>query len=98
MSDEAPKPRKKIHEPPAEPAAYTAPGWLSTDEIENELLSAVLSNSISACPDADFARIDAYFAVDHEETEAEYRRSLVRLLANLRPDLANLIGCPRRGG
>ena len=46
---------------------------------------------------AEFARIDAYFAADHDETEAEYRRSLVRLLAELRPGLADLIGSPRLG-
>jgi hypothetical protein len=96
MSDESPKPRKRIHKPPAETAPYIAPAWLSTDEIEKELVSAAVTDSRNARPDADFARIDAYFSADPDETEAQYRRSLVRLLADLRPDLAELIGGPRR--
>lgn len=97
MSDEAHNQRKKIHQPPAQAITYSAPDWLSTAEIENELLSAEVTDSRSGRPNADFARIDAYFAADHDETEAEYRRSLVRLLADLRPDLADLIGSPRLG-
>jgi hypothetical protein len=95
--DETPKPQKKVHRPPAELAAYTAPWWLSTEEIENELKAAQIAASRAGRPDADFARIDAYFAEDGDETEAEYRRSLVRLLADLHPDLAELIGGPRCG-
>jgi hypothetical protein len=42
-----------------------------------------------------FQRIDAYFAADEPETELQYRRSLLRLLADLRPQLAELLGGPR---
>jgi integrase len=41
--------------------------------------------------------VDAYFSADLDETETEYRNSLVRLLAVLRPQLAELIGGPREG-
>jgi hypothetical protein len=75
---------------------HTAHYWLSSEELEYELLSAEIADSRNGRPNADFERIDAYFGTNHEETEAEYRRSLVKLLADLRPDLANLIGGPRR--
>jgi hypothetical protein len=61
------------------------------------LLLAEITDSRAGRSNADFARIDAYFAADPDETEAEYRNSLVRLLADLRPQLAELIGGPRDG-
>lgn len=97
MSDNAPKLHEKFHDSPAKPVTYTTPDWLSTDQIENELLSAEITDSVNGRPDADFSRIDAYFAAAPDEPEAEYRRSLVLLLADLRPDLADLIGGPQRG-
>jgi len=96
MFDDAPKPQKKIHKPPAEPITYIAPDWLSTDALENELLQAEITDSRDGRSNAAFARIDAYFAADPDETEAQYRNSLVRLLAVLRPQLAELIGGPRQ--
>ncbi len=96
MSEQEPKPRKKVHDFPAEPARYIAPNWLTTEQIEYELLSAEIADSRAGRPVADFARIDAYFAADPDETEAEYRRSLVSLLADLRPNLAELIGGRRQ--
>lgn len=96
MSDDAPKPRKKVHDPSVELPTYIAPNWLTTEQIEYELLSAEIADSRAGRPNPDFARIDAYFAEDHDENEAEYRRSLVRLLADLRPQLAVLIGGPRQ--
>lgn len=95
--DETPKPHKHAYEPPADLAGYIAPNWLSTEQLENELLSAQIAASRAGRPDADFARIDRYFAEAGDETEAEYRKSLVRLLADLHPDLAELIGGPRCG-
>jgi hypothetical protein len=44
-----------------------------------------------------FERIDAYFAADEPETELQYRRSLLGFLADLRPQLAELLGGPREG-
>ena len=96
MPNQEPNPRKKVHDPPAESPRFIAPSWLTTEQIENEFLSAEIADARAARPDADFVRIDAYFAADHDETEAEYRRSLVSLLADLRPDLADLLGSPRQ--
>jgi hypothetical protein len=96
MSDNLPKHRKIVHQSPADLRTYIAPSWLSTEQIEDELVLAAIADSRNGRANADFARIDAYFAEDIDETEDEYRRSLVRLLADLRPDLAELIGGPRQ--
>ena len=74
---------------------YEAPGWLSTDDLEQELLLAVVADSRSLCPEERFRRLDDYFAADLDENEAQYRRSLLRLLADFRPQLAELLGGPR---
>jgi hypothetical protein len=70
---------------------YKPPGWLSTEELEQELFSAIVTDSVPRAK-ANFERIDVYFARDEPETEIEYRRSLLRLLADLRPQLAELVG------
>ena len=75
---------------------YEPPGWLSTDELEQELLHAVMAETRRPRAQANFERIDAYFAADDPETEMQYRRSLLRLLADLRPQLAELVGGPRK--
>ncbi len=75
---------------------YEPPGWLSTEEIEHELLLAVVADFNRPRAQARFQRIDDYFAADNPETEAQYRRSLLRLLADLRPQLAELVGGPRK--
>jgi hypothetical protein len=95
MSEEPHKPRKKIYQSHGEPITYVAPDWLSTDALENELLLAEITDSRAGRTNAHFERIDAYFAADPDETEAQYRNSLVQLLAELRPLLAELIGGPR---
>lgn len=74
---------------------YEPPGWLSTEELEQELFAATVSDSNLPRADAQFGGIDAYFAADEPETEVQYRRSLLRLLADLRPQLAELVGGPR---
>lgn len=78
-----------------EPIHYDAPGWLSTDDLEQELLLAAVAHSRSLCPEERFRRLDDYFAADLEENELQYRRSLLRLLADFRPQLAELLGSPR---
>jgi len=78
-----------------EPVHYEAPGWLSTDDLEQEVLLAVVADSRSLCPEERFRRLDDYFAADLEENELQYRRSLLRLLADFRPQLAELLGGPR---
>ena len=74
---------------------YEAPDWLSTSDLEQELFLAAVADSRNLCPDERFRRLDDYFAADLEETESQYRRSLVRLLADFRPQLAELLGGPR---
>jgi len=95
MSDPAHRPQNRTSDPFGQSAAYEAPQWLSTEEIEEELFLAAVGESNGARTESDFARIDAYFAADRTETDAEYRRSLVRLLADLRPQFAELIGGQR---
>ena len=75
---------------------YEPPGWLSTDELEHELFLAVVGDSKISQAETRFQRIDSYFAADEPETELEYRRSLLRLLAGLRPQVAELLGGPRK--
>jgi hypothetical protein len=70
---------------------YEPPGWLSTEELEQELFLAVVADSNRPRAQAKFQRIDD-FAADKPETEVEYRRSLLRLLADLWPQLAELVG------
>jgi hypothetical protein len=76
--------------------AYEPPGWLSTEELEQELLMAVVADSNLPRDKALFEHIDGYFAADEPETESQYRHSLLRLLADLRPQLAELVGGPGR--
>jgi hypothetical protein len=76
------------------PIKYEPPGWLSTEKLEEELFAAVVTESRLPRANAWFERIDAYFARDEPETEPRYRRSLLRLLADLRPHLAELLGGP----
>jgi hypothetical protein len=78
-----------------EPIHYEAPDWLSTSDLEQELLLAAVADSRSLLPEDRFRQLDAYFAADLDETEIQYRRSLLRLLADFRPQLAALLGGPR---
>ena len=75
---------------------YEPPGWLSTQELEHELFLAVVADSNRPRAQAKFQRIDDYFAADKPETELQYRRALLRLLSDLRPRLAELVGGPRK--
>jgi hypothetical protein len=75
---------------------YEPPGWLSTEELEHELFLAVVADSNLPRAQTRLQRIDDYFAADKPETEVQYRRSLLRLLAGLRPLLAELVGGPRK--
>ncbi len=90
------KKRANPHAAAREPIDYEPPGWLSTEELEHELFLAVVADSNRPRAQARFQRIDDYFAADNPETEAQYRRSLLRLLADLRPQLAELVGGPRK--
>lgn len=87
--------RRTNSEPTRETLVYEAPGWLSTEDLEQELFLAVVDQSNSPREQDKFKRVDSYFARDEPQTELQYRRSLLRLLADLRPQLAELVGGPR---
>ena len=90
-----PNQRRRSNPGAAGPIHYEAPDWLSTDDLEQELLLAAVEDSRSLCPEERFRRLDDYFAPDMEENELQYQRSLLRLLADFRPHLAELLGGPR---
>lgn len=81
---------------PMQPESLTPAGWLSTQQLEDELFDAALeetmSNPVPAA--AALAQIDAYFAKVNGGEEEQHRQSLLRLLGLLRPNLAQLIGEP----
>ena len=77
--------------------ACNPPCWMSTSELEDELFTAILEESFAARLNGDDGRlraVDGYFAGDDNETEVERRRSLLRLLSCIRPQLADLLGGP----
>ena len=88
--------RANPHAAARELIEYEPPGWLSTEELEHELFLAVVADSNRPRAQAKFQRIDDYFAADKPETELQYRRALLRLLSDLRPRLAELVGGPRK--
>jgi hypothetical protein len=76
---------------------YGPAGWLSTGDLEDELFHAIRQEVSAFCGNGDggdFSEIDDYFAGDDNETETERRRSLLRLLGTIRPQLADLLSCP----
>ncbi len=79
-----------------EPLDYETPGWLSTEKLEQELFWAVVDESNSPREQDKFKRVAAYFARGEPEIELQYRRSLIRPLADLRPQLVELVGGPRK--
>ncbi len=97
MSNDTNHPRRTNRDAAGEPVQYEPPGWLLTEALERELLLAVVGDSRNSREENNFERIDAYFAADEPETELQYRRSLLGLLADLRPQLAELLGGPREG-
>ena len=71
-------------------------GWLSTDQLEDELSDAAVQATMNN-PNATAAalgQIDAYFAKDGDDPENQHRQSLLGLLRLLRPNLAELLGEP----
>lgn len=95
MSNDQNQQRRTNSDAARESVSYETPGWLSTDDLEQELLLAVVADSRSLYPEERFRRLDDYFAADLDENELQYRRSLLRLLADFRPQLAELLGGPR---
>jgi hypothetical protein len=95
MSNDTNHQRGNNRDAAGEPVQYESPGWLSTSDLERELFLAVVADSDSPQAEERFQRMDVYFAADEPETELQYRRSLLRLLTDLRPQLAELLGGPR---
>ncbi|MGA2351341.1 MAG: hypothetical protein ABSF70_12980 [Terracidiphilus sp.] len=70
-------------------------GWISTEELEDELFNAVMMDFSTRIDEEAFEEVDDYLDGDEEfESEAEQRRSTLTLLATLRPRLAELLGGP----
>jgi len=72
---------------------FRPPSWLSTDDLEEELLRATQASA----GEADEARaiIDEYFSGDDAfEPEPQQWKILLWLLSLLRPCLADLLSCP----
>ncbi len=70
--------------------------WLPTQQLEDELFDAALEDTISnpKSAAAGLAEIDSYFAKDGDVSETQHRQTLLRLLALLWPNLAELFGEP----
>jgi hypothetical protein len=68
------------------------PTWLSTYDLEDELQAAMWQAKVDGVMDHALAEIDAYFEQVDDEAPTVYRRSLLRLLGLLRPQLADLLG------
>ena len=75
-------------------ATCDLPNWISTDQLETELFIAIMDDSkgIPDGEDLDIQDIDEYFDHDDKEDETEQRRSTLRLLALIRPQLGELLG------
>lgn len=72
---------------------FHPPAWLSTEELEDELLHAIHANAEE--PDSALKIIDQYFAGDDAfEPEPQHRQVLLWLLSLLWPRLADLLSCP----
>jgi hypothetical protein len=72
-------------------------GWISTDELEDELFNAIMMDSLARGDDEseEIEEIDDFFEGDDDyEDEGERRRALLSLLGTLKPDLAELLGGP----
>ena len=79
------------------PAETACPaGWLSTEQLEDELLKAAIQATMNDpnATTAALAQFDAYFAKDGDYPEKQHRQSLLRLLGLLRPNLAELLREP----
>lgn len=60
-----------------------------------ELFAAAAADSNGARAETDFERIDAYFVAGHTEAEDKYLRFFLRFVADLRPQLKELLGATR---
>lgn len=69
---------------------------IDLNELEDLLSDAILNGSEPDFRNGDlrFAEIDNYFAHDDEEGKVQQKKSYLRLLATLQPNLAELLGGP----
>ena len=68
------------------------PAWLSSEELEDELLDAIQANPEEQTA---LAIVDEYLAGnDAFEPETQHRQMLLWLLSLFWPNLADLLGCP----
>jgi hypothetical protein len=72
------------------------PNWISTEQLDAELFNANIEESkgFTGDEDLDLVEIDEYFDEEDNEGEAEQRRSTLRLLSLMRPQLVELLGAP----
>jgi hypothetical protein len=88
--------QNKVNNTHQQVKTYDPVGWISTSDLEDELFHGIRAESLSSARvggyGGDFAEIDDYFAGGDNETETEQRRSLLRLLGKVRPQLAELLG------
>jgi hypothetical protein len=69
--------------------------WIRTDELEAEVFNAIVEEASSTRDgdSEDYEEIDEDFDSEEEfEDEEEQRRSALRVLATMRPQLAELLG------
>ena len=69
--------------------------WIRTDELEAEVFNAIVEEASSTRDgdSEDYEEIDEDFDSEEEfEDEEEERRSALRVLATMRPQLAELLG------
>jgi hypothetical protein len=77
----------------AQTMEYDPPGWITTDELETELWNAIMEDSSGSCDEDEvFEEIEDTLDDGDYEDEAEQRRSTLRLLSDMRPQLAELLG------
>jgi hypothetical protein len=80
-----------------QPADCDPVGWMTTEALEAEIFNAIMADSSGTGDEEseDFEDVDDHFDGDEEnEDEAEQRRSALRVLATLRPQLSELLGGP----
>lgn len=70
------------------------PTWPSISLLEDELQAAICHATSDGGMDPALAQCDVYFAQAGDEDPTAYRRSILRLLGLLRPQLALVFGQP----
>ena len=83
----------RIAQPPS--PEYDLADWVPTDLLETELFNAIMADSSAASEENDFVEdYDCLRYEDGYQDEADQRKSELRVLSTLRPQLAELFGGP----